>query len=209
MRSWVQNGGSLFLIADHMPFPGAAENLAAAFRVRLNNGFVLREGAPAPEDLLFQRSTELQLLADHPITNGRSADERVSRVMTFMGSAFQVDPGAQALLAFGPGFVSVMPTVAWEFPPGTPRVSVSGWSQGAALEFGKGRVALFGEAAMFSAQLTGRARLPMGMNSPGAEQNAQFLLNVAHWLSGLLDEPAPVLAARGVVSAASFGSPEV
>jgi hypothetical protein len=28
------------------------------------------------------------------------------------------------------------------------------------------------------------------MNAPGAERNYQFTLNLAHWLSGLLD-PAP------------------
>ena len=29
LENWVANGGGLFLIADHMPFPGAAEGLAA------------------------------------------------------------------------------------------------------------------------------------------------------------------------------------
>jgi hypothetical protein len=28
----------------------------------------------------------------------------------------------------------------------------------------------------------------MGMNDPEASQNAQFVLNVLHWLSGLLAE---------------------
>lgn len=51
---------------------------------------------------------------------------------------------------------------------------------------GRGRVAVFGEAAMFTAQVTGPERQPMGMNAPGAEQNAQLLLNVLHWLSGLM-----------------------
>ena len=58
--------------------------------------------------------------------------------------------------------------------------------QGAVIPFGKGRVAAFGEAAMFSAQVSGPNRMPAGMNDPGAPQNAQFLLNVLHWLSGLL-----------------------
>jgi hypothetical protein len=49
-------------------------------------------------------------------------------------------------------------------------------------------VAVFGEAAMFSAQLAGPARMPMGMNHPLAKQNTQFALNVMHWLSGMLDE---------------------
>jgi hypothetical protein len=39
---------------------------------------------------------------------------------------------------------------------------------------------------MFSAQVSGPQRNPMGMNNPAAPQNARFLLNVLHWLSGAL-----------------------
>jgi hypothetical protein len=51
------------------------------------------------------------------------------------------------------------------------------------MKVGKGRVAVFGEAAMFSAQLAGRGGAPMGMNAPEAAQNYKLLLNVLHWLS--------------------------
>jgi hypothetical protein len=44
-------------------------------------------------------------------------------------------------------------------------------------------MAVFGEAAMFSAQLAGPFQFRMGMNAPGAEQNHQLLLNVMHWLT--------------------------
>jgi hypothetical protein len=56
------------------------------------------------------------------------------------------------------------------------------------MNVGKGRVAIFGEAAMFSAQLAGPQKLPMGMNAPVAKQNPQFMLNVMHWLSGLIQK---------------------
>jgi len=46
----------------------------------------------------------------------------------------------------------------------TARTPVKGWLQGATLLAGKGRIALFGEAAMFSVQFSGPKRLPMGMN---------------------------------------------
>jgi hypothetical protein len=36
---------------------------------------------------------------------------------------------------------------------------------------------------MFSAQVTGPNRSPMGMNAPVAAQNAPFLLNVMRWLT--------------------------
>jgi hypothetical protein len=68
----------------------------------------------------------------------------------------------------------------------TPRVPVNGWYQGAVMRSGKGRVAVFGEAAMFSAQLAGPEKRPMGMSNPIASKNPQFLLNVMHWLSGKL-----------------------
>jgi hypothetical protein len=75
--------------------------------------------------------------------------------------------------------------VAWQFSDSTPRVRADGLLQGAAIEFGRGRVVLLGEAAMLSAQIGGAQRNRMGMNHPVAVQNAQFALNVLHWLSRL------------------------
>ena len=79
-----------------------------------------------------------------------------------------------------------MPRTAWVFAADTRRIPVGGWLQGAAMPVGSGRAAVFGEAAMFSAQLGRPKQQPMGMNAPGAEQNFQFVLNVMHWLSRLL-----------------------
>ncbi len=81
-----------------------------------------------------------------------------------------------------------LPEEAWVFSERTPAVSTRGLVQGAVLRHGQGRVAVFGEAAMFTAQTSVRNGIvrPMGMNHPGASENTQFLLNVAHWLSGLL-----------------------
>lgn len=56
--------------------------------------------------------------------------------------------------------------------------------QGAIVYHGQGHVAVLGEAAMFSAQLAGPNKRPMGMNSPEASENYRFALNVLHWLSG-------------------------
>ena len=182
VRDWVKGGGSLLLIADHMPFPGAAETLALAFGIRFSNGYARDEKAQGP--MLFKLSDGS--LKDHPITRGRSDAERVDSVATFTGSAFQVEGDAQPLLVLGPSVSSFMTSVAGQFTDETPRVPVGGWYQGAVKRFGKGRVAVFGEAAMFSAQLAGPNRGPMGMNAPVAAQNPQFLLNVMHWLSGRL-----------------------
>ena len=48
---------------------------------------------------------------------------------------------------------------------------------------GQGRVAVFGEAAQFSAQISGTGARPMGMNHPNAPHNARFLLDVMVWLA--------------------------
>lgn len=184
VSGWVSDGGSLMLIADHMPMPGAAETLAGAFGILFNNGFALNL------DRAVGRITFRGLdgtLADHPITRGRGAGERVDSVTSFTGQAFWAPADVQPLLVVPPGFSLLLPEVAWEFSDETPRVSAEGMLQGAVLRFGQGRVAAFGEAAMFSAQLGGAQRQPMGMNAPEAEQNYQFLLNVVHWLSGILE----------------------
>ena len=183
VRAWVVEGGSLLLIADHMPFAGAAAELAAAFGVRFNNGFAVDTAGDGGPDL-FRRADGT--LGVHPITTGRLPGERIDSVATFTGSALQADDTYAVLLRFGPGIVSLMPDTAWQFTDATRRVAVSGWAQGVAGPFGKGRVVVLGEAAMFSAQLAGPSRQPAGMNHPMAAQDAQFLLNTLHWLAGLL-----------------------
>ena len=188
VRDWVFGGGSLMLIADHMPMPGAAESLAAAFGLLFNNGFALeREGNGG--GITFRRSEGT--LVDHPITRGRGEGERVDSVVSFTGQAFWAPADVSRLLVVPGGFSLLLPDVAWEFSEETPHMSAEGMLQGAALQYGKGRVAAFGEAAMFSAQLGGPQRLPMGMNAPEAAQNYQFLLNVVHWLSGISDGGSP------------------
>jgi hypothetical protein len=123
------------------------------------------------------------------------AAERVDSVRTFGGSAFHSvrdNVDLEPLLVFRSGAISLEPTAFREFTPETPRVLVEGWFQGAAFRFGEGRAVFFGEAGMFLANLRWLGMRTdeheYGEQSPGAEQNPQFLLNVLHWLSGLLDE---------------------
>jgi hypothetical protein len=180
---WVSDGGALFLIADHMPLAGCAEKLAAAFGFAFNNGFAMQSDTTARGPYRFRRANGT--LADHVITRGRDSSERIDSVVSFTGQAFRAD-SALGLMIFGDSVVSLVPQVAWEFSDSTPTIDVKGWYQGAVRTFGKGRVAVFGEAAMFSAQLAGPERRPAGMNHPIAAENPQFLLNVMHWLSGII-----------------------
>lgn len=181
VHHWVRGGGSVLLVADHMPFPGAVADLGRAFGVEMMNGFAIVEAEWDP--LVFRR--EDATLRSHPITDGRRPAERVESAVTFVsGHAFR-PTGARVcpLLVLRPGVVSINMERAWHFDDTTARVDVQGWLQGAALEIGAGRVAIFGEAAMFSAQLVGPGQQNVGMNDPTAGQNLQLLRNTLGWLS--------------------------
>ncbi len=185
ISTWVADGGRLLLIADHMPSGGEAHELAAAFGVLFTNGFAYSGvGNPLPD--VFRRSEGL--VGDHPITRGRSTDEAIDSVATFRGQAFQARSDVSPLLVFGASAFSVLPVdAAADFAEDTPRVPSPGWFQGVALTHGAGRVAIFGEAAMFTAQVFGQQQLKLVMNQPADTQYAQFVLNVMHWLSDLLN----------------------
>ena len=182
VRRWVEGGGALLVIADHMPFAGAAGDLAAVFGFELRNGFAQGPGQGGPGLLVFRRSDGS--LADHPVTRGATPVLRVDSVASFTGEALRAPAGAISLLTLPQKSVSLEPDTAWIFGDATPRTDVSGWSQGAVAEVGRGRVAGFGEAAMFSAQLAGPQQTPMGMNSPVAAHNPRLLMNLVRWLAG-------------------------
>lgn len=180
---WVSEGGSLFLIADHMPMAGAAEALAAAFGFEFTNGFAMDTSSRGPS--VFK--TDDHTLMESIFTRGRDSTETVRQVVTFTGQAFQIPDDAIPVLVFDDRFVNYLPDTAWQFHENTPRYPVSSWSQGAFKKYGKGRVVVFGEAAMFTAQLAGPQMFRVGMNSEYAPGNYKLLLNLAHWLDGKLD----------------------
>jgi hypothetical protein len=190
-HAWVRDGGKLLLIADHMPLAGAAASLAAAFGVTFTDGFAVEGFAAEPERAAAMAKPTIFRAADntlrpHPIVRGRNTSESVDSVRTFTGQAFTAPPTAEPLLVLPSTFIALMPEKAWQFAPDTRRIPIGGWLQGAVMHVGSGRAAFFGEAAMFSAQVAGSDRRPAGMNAPGAERNYQLVLNLMHWLSGLL-----------------------
>lgn len=184
VKAFVENGGSLLLIADHMPFGGAAADLAQAFGVTYHNGFAFYVPDPqAPEVFTVEQG----LVGDDIILRGRAPSAPVTRIMTFTGSAFRAPASARRLLSLGKDHVILTPQTAWVFLPDTPRMPAAGLLQGAALTVGKGRVAVFGEAAMFTAQIDDAdPKFKTGFTVPGAESNKQFAINVARWLAGQL-----------------------
>ena len=184
LNAWVTGGGSLLLIADHRPFAESARDLAAAFGFRFVDGVVER-------DPLGQR--DIFTLADGSlhedvVTRGRDGGSAVTSLQTFTGSAFQAPPAARPIIVLPAGYMShecLLPcrgTVS--------ETNVGGYLQGAVMPLGKGRIAVFGEAAMFSAQIVKGSNPPFrgGFNAKSAEQNKQFILNLMEWLAGTLPQ---------------------
>lgn len=181
VHEWVKNGGSLFLIADHMPMAGAAMDLAASFGFKYYNGFALDTTKPGTPDMFSRAKGTLE---SNAITNGRSKAERIDSVGTFTGSGFGIPPTAEPILVFNSNFKMLMPQEAWQFAADTPRFPLEGLCQLACLKYGKGRIVVSGEAAMFTSQRAGDRSV--GLSSPQVPQNQQFLLNIIHWLDGLI-----------------------
>jgi len=178
VRLWIENGGALFLIADHMPFPGAAEKLAAVFGFELKNGFAFNTAKRGPD--IFRRSDGS--LGAHEITDGNEPSERIDSVVTFTGQAFKVNRGHEPIIVLDSNFIVLMPEVAWEFEDKVDTLSAAGWMQAATVEYGKGRIFVSGEAAMFSNQITSEGA-GVGLTSPEAKQNQRYLRNIMKWLS--------------------------
>jgi hypothetical protein len=180
VREWVREGGALLLVADHAPAGGAAANLGTRFGVDMSKAYV---GDPTNfEHVMFdvswiRYSRENKNLGEHPITRGRDQSELINSVLSFTGQSLKGPKESTALLKLSDAAFDV-------YDAGNPQkaktVSAAGRTQALAMPFGKGRVVVFGEAAMLSAQNTN-----FGMNYPGID-NRQLVLNVMHWLSGLL-----------------------
>jgi hypothetical protein len=175
VRSWVEQGGSLLLIADHAPFGEATAGLASAFGVTMHKGFTEVPGELS-DPLLFSKQNG-RLGGDHPILRGGRDGASISRVMTYTGQSLDGPPDAAVLLRLPPTAVEYV-------PDGDSLVTrPAGAAQGLAFEYGKGRVVVLGEAAMVTAQVNRRIRY--GMNTPDNE-NKQFVINTMRWLAGML-----------------------
>ena len=184
VRRFVERGGGLLLVADHMPFAGAAEALGAALGVQFANGFA-EDSAATAVPLVFRRGADDRraALGAHAAILGSGAGA-IDAVATFTGSAFRLTAPGVPLLRLPRTTRVWMPVQAWVFGDSVPKLAGPGWLQGAALAVGRGRVVVLGEAAMLSAQRAGAQRAPMGMNHPRAGENALFGARVLRWLGG-------------------------
>jgi hypothetical protein len=71
---WVKEGGSLFLILDHMPFPGGGGKLAEVFGFKFSNGFAYLGNSLGSEPDEYKPGSGLM---DCVITQGRNEDGHV------------------------------------------------------------------------------------------------------------------------------------
>ena len=184
MRRRGANGGGAaarcLLIADHAPAGAAAAILAARFDVDMSKGFTadpVNYERVTIDASWIQFSRANKNLGDHPITRGRDASERINRVLSFTGQSLKGPKESTALLKLSSQAYDLD---SLSDPPKAKMTSAAGRAQALALPFGKGRVVVFGEAAMLTAQ-----ERNFGMNYPGTDDR-QLVLNVMHWLTGLL-----------------------
>ncbi len=171
---WISSGGSLLLILDHAPIPGASAELCAMLGVLAFNGEARND---SKRDLPDEFRREDGGLVDHPILRGLPSSEEVEHVYTWTGTAFQTSRDYLPLLVYGSrarAWADLSGTIPGAPGAANPVFEVEGWFCAAARRLGKGRVIVLGEARMCA-----------------EEKNAQFSLNVLRWLSGILDEGEP------------------
>lgn len=182
IQSWVQKGGSLLLIADHMPFAGAANNLANAFGFNFCDGFAYLQKEERNLPDVFSEDNERLISSE--ITNG-TLGEKINAITTFTGSAFTIPNSAKGILKFKKDDYCLAPAIAWQFNDETPRHGLKDKYQGAILTYGKGKIAVFGEAAMFTAQTitNNTGTYKFGFHAESAPNNLEFIRNLVFWLS--------------------------
>lgn len=170
---WVRSGGRLFLIADHMPFPGAVASLAKAFGFEFYDGFAMRRP---------RRNFDQFTRANGMLTSNRLTELHgpLDSIVSFTGQAFRIPEGATSVITMDSSYKILMPEVAWEFNDEMKILPAEGLSQLAYRPFGAGKVVISGEAVMFTAQRVGDVRI--GIHASFAPYNLQLLLNILEWL---------------------------
>lgn len=174
ITDWVRNGGRLFLIADHMPFAGAVSNLAQSLGFSFYDGFAMCKPRKKFDVFCFADGT----LNRNTLTNLHGP---IDSIVTFTGQAFKIPDGATSVISFDSSYKILLPEVAWEFNEHTNIIPAEGLSQLAYNMYGKGKVVVSGEAAMFTAQKVGDIKI--GLSAPYAPNNVQLLSNILEWLA--------------------------
>lgn len=192
VHRWVSDGGALFLIADHAPFGSAAEILGRRFGVDMSKGYTgdsLQAYDPKSQtNIRFTR--ERGTLGAHPIVEGRNAKDRIGTIVAFTGQSLRGPAGSTPIMILSEGSfdlpIEVIRSAKDQASMMAKATSAKGRSMAVALEVGKGRALVQGEAGMLAAQVIlvpGQEPRKFGMNQPGLD-NQQYALNAVRWLVG-------------------------
>jgi len=188
LMDWIRKGGSLLLIADHDPFGSAASDLAKVLGVGMDNVWTadpLRLNQEIGRNTWLEYDRENGGLGQHLILQAHSPEFAINRVITFTGQSLSFDSTWTSILQLSNSarnyYERSDAKVASEDT--STYFSVPGQSQLIARKYGEGRIAIAGEAAMFTAQEVRVLWKTMnaGFNYGGYD-NKKLVLNIIHWL---------------------------
>ncbi len=191
LTDWIRKGGSLWLIADHDPFGGAASYLASALGVGMasvRTVDTLRVNPEIGRNTWLEYTQENGGLGQHSILQGDSPESAIKRVITFTGQSLSFDSTWTSILRLSQSAQNYY-TRADASSASTDTstyYAVPGQSQLIARKYGDGRIVIAGEAAMFTAQEVRIffKTIHFGFNYQGYD-NKKLAVNIIHWL--LLD----------------------
>lgn len=181
LYDWVNKGGSLLVFSEHAPFDQAINPLLNKFGIQSSIGTTIdslnynkKLGRKGWIEFSNQNGG---LKSEHPILKGRTEKERVTKLMTFGGSALTGKEYIN-LLELSETSENIMHSTGVG-PSG------KGNSQGLAGIVGKGKVVALGDSNGFTAMIfNGKdgSKQAAGMNLKEYDWK-QFVLNTLHWLS--------------------------
>lgn len=181
LHDWVNSGGSLLVFSEHAPFDQAINPLLKRFGIQSSIGRTIdslnynkKIGNTGWIEFTNQNGG---LKNEHPILNGSTKNENVTKLMTFGGSAL-TGKGYTNLLALSATSENIIHSTGVG-PSG------QGDSQGLAGKIGKGKVVALGDSNGFTAMIFNEedgSRQAAGMNLEAYDWK-RFVLNTLHWLS--------------------------
>ncbi|MCB1451707.1 MAG: hypothetical protein KDJ67_16605 [Nitratireductor sp.] len=183
VRKWVEGGGNLLVLADHAPLGGGSSKLAEAFGFTFLNGHVAetKSADAGYSHVIINFTPENGLAANTPVTDGSMGRKPIEHFFAFGGQAFIPASGAISLLTIPDGWSAIFTYRIFEEMKSAPRIDASGMSQGSILEYGKGRIGMFGEAGGFTAQTSPEGKF--GFNTVEGAENPEFILSLLRWLA--------------------------
>lgn len=169
LERWVREGGALWVIMDHAPYPRVVAGALGRFGVRVHDGWVHWTDEP----LALVLSTDDGSLRGHPVTDGPHG--RVHALHPAGGSAFELS-GGEVVAAVPEGWGVWLPAESGFVDTGSPAMI-------AAVEAGEGRVLVISEASMLACRRDRHGDW-LGLCQPGREDHVVFARNAIEWLAG-------------------------